>query len=378
MSLSFPSGSTYYPYLPSHTGSLCSVLTNRRSNRYGRLNITGTVLSKRKIQTLVASNIVRDWDDPRLYTLIALRRRGIPPGAIRAFIADLGVSDATTTIQLIRLESIVRKYLERTLPRLFLIPDPIRIVLDNLPDDYHESITLDFLKGGDAATFGTHTVPFAKSVFIDRSDFRTGADGGDDPSFFRLAPGKTVGLLNVPHPVLARTFTTSPTDPSLVTEIHATYLDPTLPGISALTPAPPKPKAFIQWVADAPAHNSPIRAEVRIFKPLFKSENPDAAVGGFLTDVNTVSEEVFPHAVMEVGFEDIRRRAPWPKDFLANGAKHRGCWDVRFQGVRVAYFAVDRESILDPSEALAPEEKERQRRIVLNQIVPLKEDVGKA
>lgn len=346
------------------------------SGRYGRLNITGTVLSKRKIQKLVSEKIVRDWDDPRLFTLIALRRRGIPPGAIRAFVAELGVSDSTTLIQLVRLETTVRKYLERTVPRIMVIPDPILVIIDNLPADHSEAIELDFLKGGDEAVFGKHTVPFTRELYIDRSDFRS----EDSKDFFRLAPGKPVGLLNVKHPIAATSFTADKAT-GQVTEIRATYLDPSLPGVDEAL-AKTKPKAFIQWVAHAPQHKSPIRAEVRIFRSLFKSENPDAAPGGFLADVNTTSEENYPNAVMEVGFDKIARRGPWPKDFLSEndgmGGRAPGPWDVRFQGVRVAYFAVDRESILEPAKELSPAEREIQRKVVLNQIVPLKEDSAKA
>lgn len=332
--------------------------------RYGRLNVTGTVLSKRKIQQLVQKKTVRDWDDPRLYTIIALRRRGIPPGAIRAFVADLGVSDSYSTIQTVRLESTVRKYLERTVPRLMLIPDPVKVVITNLPPDYHELIRLDFLKGGDEEVFGSHEVPFTGMIYINRSDFRA----HDDPNFFRLTPGKTVGLLNVQHAIKATSFTTDPEDSTCVTEIQAEYLSPEINSDSAATPNPKKPQAFIQWVAESKPHNSPISAEVRIFRPLFRSDNPDNAPGGFLEDVNPHSEENHPNALIESGFDTIRRRAPWPKDFLSDAQKHKGPWDIRFQGVRVAYFAVDVESKY---------EGEGRGKLVLNQIVPLKEDVGK-
>jgi len=308
------------------------------------------VLSKRKIAKLVEDKIVRGWDDPRLYTLIALRRRGIPPGAIRAFIAELGVSDTLSFIQTVRLETVVRKYMEKTVPRLMLVLDPIPIVIDDLPSDYHESIELDFLRGD--TSMGSHVVPFTRTVYIDRSDFREEAD----PDFFRLAPGQTVGLLNVPFPIRATSFTKDATS-GLVTKIRASYDRPSNPD-SPIT----KPKAFIQWVALSPQHNSPVRATVRIFNQLFKSENPDNAPGGFMSDINAASEEVFPNAVVETGFEEIRRRAPWPKDKIAN--PHPGPWDVRYQGMRVAYFALDTEST--------------EEHIVLNKIVSLKEDAGKA
>lgn len=348
-----------------------------QQREYGRLNVTGTVLSKRKILTLVSNKIVRGWDDPRLYTIIALRRRGIPPGAMRAFIAELGVSDSLSTIQTVRLETVVRKYVERSVPRLFLIPDPIKITLTNLPENHLDMVTIDFLKGGDPTAFGSHDIPFTRTVYIDRSDFRSEGPSAD---FFRLAVGQTVGLLNVPHPIVADSFDTDP-GTGKVTEIKATYLDPS---ISAWDDgkSKAKPKAFIQWVAESPAHKSPIRAEVRIFHPLFKSLNPDAHPSGFLEDVNPRSEEVFADACLETGFDEISRRRPWPKDFLSEadgeGGRASGPWEIRFQGVRVAYFAVDTDSVLETDKALTAEEREKQRRIVLNQIVPLKEDAGKA
>ena len=113
---------------------------------YGRLNVTGTVLSKRKIIDLIKNGYVRDWDDPRLYTLIGLRRRGVPPGAILSFINELGVTKAKTNIQVVRFEQHVRKYLEVTVPRLMVVLDPIAVVIDNLPEDFLEMIELPFSK----------------------------------------------------------------------------------------------------------------------------------------------------------------------------------------------------------------------------------------
>ena len=348
-----------------------------QQREYGRLNVTGTVLSKRKILTLVNNKIVRGWDDPRLYTIIALRRRGIPPGAMRAFIAELGVSDSLSTIQTIRLETVVRKYVERSVPRLFLIPDPIRVTLTNLPENYHESISLDFLKGGDPSTFGSHEVPFTRTIYIDRSDFRSEGASSD---FFRMAPGQPVGLLNVPHPIVADSFETDTTT-GRVTDIKATYLDPSISAWDE-SKGKLKPKAFIQWVAESTTHKSPLRAEVRIFHPLFKSLNPDAHPSGFLEDINPRSEEVYPNACLEIGFHEIAKRKPWPKDFLSEndgkGGRAPGPWDIRFQGVRVAYFAVDTDSVLQANKELTEEERDIQTKIVLNQIVPLKEDAGKA
>lgn len=106
----------------------------------------GTVLSKRKIQKLVQEKYVRGWDDPRLYTLPALRRRGIPPGAILSFVNELGVTKATSNIEIKRFETSIRRYLEFTVPRVMLVLDPIKVTIDDLPDDHLEMVEMPFSK----------------------------------------------------------------------------------------------------------------------------------------------------------------------------------------------------------------------------------------
>jgi glutaminyl-tRNA synthetase len=232
-----------------------------------------------------------------------------------------------------------------------LVLDPITVILDDLPDDYVEEIELPF--GKDPA-IGSHVVPFTKTIFIDRSDFRE----VDSKDYFRLAPGKSVGLIKVPFPIKATSFEKD--DQGLVTVVHATYERPVEGTVFK------KPKTYIQWVASSESHESPVKAEVRTFNPLFKSEDPDAAEGGFLNDVNPKSEEIYPKAVLEVGFHEIRNRAPWPAEEgerNVTGAE-AGVETVRFQGLRVAYFTVDKDTSED--------------HIVLNRIVGLKEDSGKS
>ena len=265
---------------------------------------------------------------------------------------ELGVSTALTNIQIVRFEQTVRRYLEQTIPRLMLVLDPIPVIIDNLPDDYIEEVEVPF---GKAPAMGAHKVPFTKTVYIDRSDFRE----VDSKDYFRLAPGKPTGLLKVPFPIKATTFDKDECT-GLITAVHATYEKPEEGATFK------KPKTYIQWVGSSPKHNSPIKAEVRVFKSLFKSENPDSADGGFLQDLNPHSEEVYQNAMIETGLEDVRRRAPWPeeegeKNVASNEA---GFETVRFQGLRVAYFTMDKDS----SEG----------GVVLNRIVSLKEDAGKA
>ena len=294
---------------------------------------------------------MRDWDDPRLYTLIALRRRGVPPGAILSFVNELGVSTALTNIQIVRFEQSVRRYLEQTVPRLMLVLDPIKVIIDDLPEDHYEEVELPF---GKDPKMGVHSVPFTRTVYIDRGDFRE----TDSKDYFRLAPGKSVGLMKVPFPIKATEFEKD--DAGRVTVVHASYEKPEEGA------AIKKPKTFIHWVADSPKRDSPIKVEVRSFNPLFKSENPDAAEGGFIKDINPNSEEIYPNAMIEIGLNEIRSRAPWPEEEGEKNvaSKDAGLETVRFQGMRVAYFTMDKDST--------------DERPVLNRIVGLKEDSGKA
>ncbi|KAG8625805.1 hypothetical protein KVT40_006206 [Elsinoe batatas] len=317
---------------------------------YGRLNITGTVMSKRKIADLIKNGHVSDWDDPRLYTLIALRRRGIPPGAILAFVNELGVTKASATIETHRFEQTARRYLELTVPRLMMILDPVLVVIEGLPQDHLEMIEVPF--GKDPA-FGTHKVPFTNKVYIDRSDFREVAS----KDFFRLAPGKPVGLLKVPFPITATSFDKDESTGAIKT-VYAKYDKPE-DGATIK-----KPKSYIQWVAECPGCRSPHKAPTKVFRPLLLP----AAAGSDPKNplLNPQSLQTYPNAIIETGFEDIWRSAPWPKAAgepeETSSAVQPEC--VRFQAMRVGYFCVDSGSTLDEP--------------VFNQIVSLKEDRGKS
>jgi glutaminyl-tRNA synthetase len=284
---------------------------------YGRLSITGTLLSKRKIAKLVNDSHVRGWDDPRLFTLIAIKRRGVPPGAILEFVNELGVTTAPTNIQLVRLDQTVRRYLERTVPRLMLVLDPLRVVIEDA-----EEMELDVPLHTKIPAMGSHKVKFTKSVYIERSDFRE----VDSKDYFRLAPGKSVGLLQVPYPIKAVSFKK---DGDKITEIRAVF-----------DKEGKKPKTYIHWVAEGSRE-----VEVRIHNALFKSEKPDNAEGGFLNDINPNSEEIYPHAMIESGFEEVKRRAPWPEAAGESELGKGGPESVRFQAMRVAYMVRKHASI---------------------------------
>ncbi|KAF8842731.1 glutaminyl-tRNA synthetase [Paxillus ammoniavirescens] len=366
---------------------LCDALEvyKPRQSEFGRLNVTGTINSKRKILQLVNEGYVSGWDDPRLYTVIALRRRGVPPEAILSFVSTVGVSTAVSNIQIGRFDQTVRQYLEGTAPRLLMVLQPLKITIDNLPEDY--VLMVEKPLHPKVPELGTSTIPFTRTIYIDADDFRL----EDSKDYFRLAPGKTVGLFQAPHPI---TCTSYKTDPSTgqVTELICRLEDK----------GNVKPKAYIQWVAEHVPSGSPVRVdETRVFYPLFKSDNPLAAVPDFKSDISPHSMDVVKGAMVEVGFWPLAResvknalaesRARAEKS-KADGAEQLldpgtpvvtpeqlvGKECIRFQGLRVAYFAVDSDSRLSMLENPdSPCSRSQGDYLVLNRIVSLKEDAGK-
>ncbi|THH31316.1 hypothetical protein EUX98_g2879 [Antrodiella citrinella] len=371
---------------------LCDALEiyKPKQSEFGRLNVTGTINSKRKILSLVKEGYVSDWDDPRLYTLIALRRRGVPPGAIISFVNGLGVSTAASNIQVSRFEQAVRQYLESTAPRLLMVLKPLKVTIENLPKDYFQ--LLEKPLHPKVPELGTSKIPFTRTLYIDADDFRL----EDSKDYFRLAPEKTVGLFQAPYPITCTSYKTDPATGE-VTELIC-KLENDGPAASK------KPKAFIQWVAEHKPSGSPVRVdETRVFHQLFKSDNPLAAVPDFKADINPHSLDTHTHAMIEVGFWPLAKqlyaqakkesKARTEKALKSAGESEHtddgtpkatdeqlvGMEAIRFQGLRVAYFAVDRESklaCLDEAEGAEPKWKEGDR-LVLNRIVSLKEDSGK-
>ncbi|KAJ7068460.1 glutamine-tRNA ligase [Mycena amicta] len=367
---------------------LCDALDvyKPRQSEFGRLNLEGTIMSKRKILALVQQGYVNGWDDPRLYTLIALRRRGVPPGAIISFVSTLGVSTATTNTELARFEQAVRQYLEGTAPRLLMVLRPLKVTIENLPEDY--VLMVEKPLHPKEASLGTSSIPFTRTIYIDVDDFRL----QDSKDYFRLAPGKTVGLFQAPHPITCISYKTDPVSGDVV-ELICRLEN---------TGDVKKPKAFIQWVAEHAPSGSPVRIdETRIFHQLFKSDQPSA---NFLDDVDPNSLEVIKGAMVEIGFWSLAKRAisearaigkertekalkdSAPTDSLdtdtprATSEQLVGNECIRFQGLRVAYFAVDKDSrigSLAEPEGVAPARKQGDY-LVLNRIVSLKEDSGKA
>ncbi|CCM05577.1 uncharacterized protein FIBRA_07804 [Fibroporia radiculosa] len=374
---------------------LCDALEvyKPRQSEYGRLNVTGTITSKRKILQLVKEKHVLDWDDPRLYTVIALRRRGVPPGAILSFVSALGVSTATTQIQAVRFEQTVRQYLENTAPRLLMVMRPLKVTIENLPEDY--VLWLEKPLHPKVPELGTSKVPFTRTIYIDADDFRL----EDSKDYFRLAPGKTVGLFQAPHPVTCTSYKTDAATGEVLELVCR---------LENGAGAPKKPKAFIQWVAEHAPSGSPVRVdEARVFYQLFKSDNPAAVEPDWRADINPNSLEIVKGAMVEVGFwdlakrayEDARRESKARTDKAVEASAQTtapavagddtpkatseqlvGKECIRFQGLRVAYFAVDKDSrlaCLEEASGAAPGRRADDY-VVLNRIVSLKEDSGKA
>jgi len=227
---------------------------------FARLNLTYTVLSKRKLLGLVAGGYVTGWDEPRMPTLAGLRRRGYTPAAIRDFCERIGVAKRNSTVDIAMLEHCLREDLNRSAPRVMAVLRPLRVVLDNYPEGQVEE--LEAVNNPEDPAMGTRRVPFARVLYIEREDFR------EDPpkGFFRLSPGREVRLR---YAYIIKCVDAIK-DPKTgeVTELRCTY-DPDTKSGSAQSGR--KVKATLHWVSAARA----IAAEVRLYGHLFTTENPD-------------------------------------------------------------------------------------------------------
>ncbi len=232
---------------------------------FARLNLTHTVLSKRKLLELVEGGYVDGWNDPRMPTLVALRRRGYTPAAIRDFCHRIGVAKANSTVQLAQLEDAVRQDLNRHAPRVMAVLNPLRLVIENYPDGQVEA--LDAVNNPEEEAAGTRPVPFSRVLYIERDDFR------EDPpkKYFRLAPGREVRL-RYAYFVTCVDVIKDPQSGE-VTEIRCTY-DPATRGGDA--PDGRKVRGTIHWVSAEHA----LSAEVRIYGHLFSKEFPEETDDG--------------------------------------------------------------------------------------------------
>ena len=274
---------------------------------FARLNLTHTVMSKRKFLELVQQGHVKGWDDPRMPTIVGMRRRGYTPEAIRAFCERIGVAKRENIVDVALLEHAVREDLNRTAPRVMGVLNPVRVVIENYPEGQSENF--DIINNPEDPTAGTRSVPFSRELFIERDDFR------EDPpkKFFRLAPGREVRLRGAYFITCTRVIKDAD---GHVVELRCSY-DPTTRGGDA--PDGRKVKATLHWVSVPHA----LDVEVRLYDRLFKSENPDSV--DYLADVNPVSLDVVTGARVE---PSVRDAVP----------------GTRYQFERLGYFCVDPDS----------------------------------
>jgi len=283
-SLEFDSHRALYDWYLSH---LPLPSDQPRQTEFARLELTHTVTSKRKLRQLIDDGVVDGWDDPRLPTLKALRRRGYPSTAIREFCSFIGVAKTNSRHAIELLESFIRNELNRTAQRRMAVLRPIKLVITNWPEGRVEQMTLQNNPENEAD--GTRQVPFSGELFIEADDFMAEAP----PKYYRLTPGAEVRLRGA-YFVKCTGFDHTPD--GLV--VHATY-DPATTGGQA--PDGRKVKATIHWVS---AHDA-IDAEVRLYERLFAAEVPGEATGDPFDDLNRDSKDVV-HAKVETTLRDTR------------------------------------------------------------------------
>ena len=245
---------------------------------FDRLNLTYTLLSKRKLLQLVQDGRVRGWDDPRMPTLSGIRRRGYTPEALRSFCAAIGVSKTNGIIELGLLEHHVREDLNKRALRVMGVLRPLKVVIDNYPEGHVEE--MEAVNNPEDASAGTRKVPLSRELYIEQEDFR------EDPpkQYYRLSPGREVRL-RYGYFVTARSVVKN--ERGEVVEVHCTY-DPETRGGNA--PDGRKVKSTIHWVSAAQA----IDAEVRLYENLFTKENPNDVEPGqdFTANLNPNSLEI--------------------------------------------------------------------------------------
>jgi len=282
---------------------------------FARLNLTYTVMSKRKLLQLVEKGHVSGWDDPRMPTIAGLRRRGYTPDSIRDFCDRIGVAKTDSTIDVALLEHCIRENLNHAAPRVMAVLNPLRVVIDNYPDGQIEE--LDAINNPEDPGTGTRKVPFSRVLYIERDDFRE-----KPPSkFFRLSPGREVRLRYAYLVTCVGVKKDERTEE--VVELHCTY-DPATRGGD--TPDGRKVKGTIHWVSAPHA----LQAEVRLYDRLFAVENPGDVEDGCESVLNPNSLEVVTGYV---------------EPSLANAAPGSS-----FQFERLGYFCVD----LNDSSAKRP------------------------
>ena len=300
-----------------------------RQIEFARLNLTNTVLSKRKLMRLVEDQHVGGWDDPRMPTISGMRRRGYTPASLRNFAEAVGVAKADSTVDFAMLEFFVRDDLNKSAPRRMSVLNPLKLVIENYPEG--ESEELEAKNNPEDESAGTRMLPFAREVYIERDDFK------EDPpkKYHRLAPGRE---LRLQHAYYVKYVSHTTDDNGEVTEVRVTY-DPATKG--GWSEDGRKVKGTSHWVSAAHA----LKAEVRLYDHLFTKENPDDAPEGqdFTANLN-------PDSLTTV------------EALIEPSLKEAGAGD-RIQFLRQGYYCVDPDSTQD--------------RLVFNRTVSLKDSWAK-
>jgi glutaminyl-tRNA synthetase len=301
------------------------VPSHPRQYEFARLNLTYAVMSKRKLHELVNMGIVNGWDDPRMPTLVGIRRRGYTPAAVRAFCERIGVGRSDSWIDLSTLEECVREDLNECAPRVLAVLRPLKVVIDNYPVEQIDEF--EAANHPQKPEMGSRKVTFSRELFIEQDDFV------EDPpkGFFRMTPGSEVRLR---YAYIVRCTGVVRDESGALIEVHCQY-DPASRGGSAVDGR--KIKGTIHWVSATHA----LDAEVRLFDRLFTDPNPDRGGGDYKQFLNPVSMEILPAAKLEAS--------------LATADS-----ETRFQFERQGYFR------LDPQDSLPG-------RLVFNRIVTLKD-----
>ncbi|HEU4428251.1 MAG TPA: glutamine--tRNA ligase/YqeY domain fusion protein [Myxococcota bacterium] len=279
---------------------------------FARGNLSHTVVSKRYLKRLVDDGHVRGWDDPRMPTLAGLRRRGYTPEAIRSFWDGVGLAKRDNVIELARLEFEIREHLNKTAPRAMAVLRPLKVVIENYPEGPGE--LLDAINNPEDPSAGSRKVPFSRELWVEAEDFAETPPRG----FHRLHPGNEVRLR---YAYFVKCTGVEKNAAGEITAVRCSY-DPATRGGDS--PDGRKVKGTLHWVSAQ--HAAP--AEVRLYEPLFRSEEPDATSGDFLADLNPDSLEVIPRA--------------WVEPSLARAAA-----GLRVQFERLGYFCADPDSRAD-------------------------------
>jgi glutaminyl-tRNA synthetase len=278
---------------------------------FARLNLTYTVMSKRKLRLLVEKGLVRGWDDPRMPTIAGLRRRGYTPEAIRDFCERIGVAKRNSTVDIALLEHCIREDLNRRASRVMAVLRPLKVVITNYPEDQVEWLTTE--NNVEQPEMGTRDIPFSRELYIEQEDFM------EDPpkKFFRLKPGGEVRLKSA---YIIQCQEVIKNDQGQVVELHCTY-DPD--SKSGGLNAGRRVKGTLHWVSAQHA----LPAEVRLYDQLFLKENPDEEEEGadFISFINPNSLEVLTEALVEPS--------------LASAPV-----ESSYQFLRQGYFVVDKDS----------------------------------